>query len=345
MKNYCKFLFVTFLLIIPCRIILGSAKPVQASEAGFTVSAELPDNQYDNTVSYYDLLMKPGQSQTLVLTVENLTKDEKTLKISPNTAYTANGISEAYDKYNVSKVSNALYKFNEIFSSPQKVKLAANETKKVKFTVNMPTTPYDGILEGAFYVVDGDNENNQIAKQGDFGIRNQFSMALGIILREHKDSHIYPSLKLREIRPSKNNYSRNTAILTKLENTRPATIGKLDVNAKVIRKGNSKALINKTSKQRSVAPNSVFQYAIPMDGKWINPGKYHLHLVATNGISEWVFDRDFEISFVQAMQLNQSNKSFSWVWILLIIITIIILLLIFSYYLGYKRNKKNVNIS
>lgn len=318
---------------------MADTRQVQASEAGYTISAKLPDNQYDNSVSYFDLLMNPGKKQKLTITIENLVNSNKTFKISPNTAYTANGVNEAYDKYNVDKYSNAKYKFKDIFSGQKEVTLKPYESKDVSLELTMPEEKIVGILEGAIYVIDVDKGETKLTNEESFGIRNQFSMSLGVVLRESSTVHEKPDLKLRQVRASKHNFTNSSAIITTLENNKAATIGKLDIKAKVSRKGSSKTLFNSSIKNRSVAPNSKFDYAVPMYNSWVNPGKYHLHLVADNGVSQWSFDREFDITFAQSMEINKDNKSLWWIWLVILLVIIFVITLAVTYYLGYRHRK------
>ncbi|MDO1604482.1 DUF916 and DUF3324 domain-containing protein [Lactobacillus sp. YT155] len=319
--------------------IFNHFQEVQAADAGFTINAKLPDNQYDDSVTYFDLLMKPGQNQKLVLTVENLTGMSKTIKVSPNSAYTANGASEAYDKYNQNKNGHQIYSFKNIVSQPQTVKLKAHETKDISFEVRMPTTKYQGILEGAFYATDvSDKKSNQSNNNG-FSIKNRYSMAVGLILREHENQHVQPDFKLRQIRPSASNYTLNSAILTEIENNKNATIGNLSITTTITPAGSSKVLLEKSENNRSVAPNSSFLYGIGLGNKWLNPGKYHLKMIATNGVQRWVINKDFTIDFMTAMKLNQHNNSLRWLWILLAVIIIVLLVLILI--IWKKRRKKS----
>ena len=43
----------------------------QAAGEGFTVKAELPENQRDTSASYFDLRVSPNQAQTLNVVIQN----------------------------------------------------------------------------------------------------------------------------------------------------------------------------------------------------------------------------------------------------------------------------------
>lgn len=332
-------LFISFITFFILNLAIN-ANQVSASGAGFTISANIPNNQYDKNVSYFDLLMKPGQKETLNVTIENLENNEKTLKVSANTAYTADGANTAFNTHEKSNRVTPPYYFNDIFSEPQLVQLKPNETKQVYLQVTMPVNMYNGILDGAIRVENTKSDAGVQTNEKGFKIHNRYAMELGVILREHGNVHVTPNLKLRQVRVSQHNYLQVPAVITKLENEKPASIGRLSFTSRVSKKGSNNAILKEKSSNLSVAPNSTFEYGIPMGNHWINPGKYHLHMKATNGVQTWIFDRDFEVSFEQAMKLNRDNKKLWWIWLIILLIILFIIILITTYYLGYRRRKK-----
>lgn len=266
-------------------------QPVQAEGAGFTISANIPDNQYNDAASSFDLVMQPNQTETLSVTVENLENNTKTLRASANTAYTTVAGSEAFDKHHPGKLSQAEYQFSDIFDAPQTIKLKPRETKTVNFKVTMPANLYAGVLKGALYFKDTKAGSHQATDQDGFSVTNYYAMALGVVLREHPNVHTPADLKLRRIRVSATNYLNEPAVLAKLENVRAATPGAMTVNAKVTKHKGAKTLFGYQREGVTMATNSSFEFGIPLGQSWINPGKYHLHLVAKSDHKTWVFDR------------------------------------------------------
>ncbi|WGI19104.1 DUF916 and DUF3324 domain-containing protein [Latilactobacillus sakei] len=321
------------LMIVNTQIAYGAG-------AGFTVSANIPDNQYDNALTSFDLVMKPNQTETLAVTLENLEDNTKTIDASANTGYTTVSGSEAFDKYHPGSLSQAEYQFSQIFDQPQVITLKPRETKTVNFKVTMPAKLYNGVLKGALYFKDTKAGSHQKTDQQGFSVDNYYAMALGVILREHPNSHVLPELKLRRIRISGTNYLNEPAILAKLQNIAPATPGAMTISATVSKHKGSKVLFGNKREGITMATNSSFEYGIPLGNNWISPGKYHLHLVAKSDQKTWVFDQDFEITVGQAMKLNRKNKDLWWIWLIILLIIIFIILLITTYYLGYRRRKK-----
>lgn len=65
----------------------------KTDEVGFSVEAKLTQNQIDSNVTYFDLKMKPEDTQTLEVEVKNTSSEEITIKVQTITASTnRNGI-------------------------------------------------------------------------------------------------------------------------------------------------------------------------------------------------------------------------------------------------------------
>lgn len=337
-----QFIIIAIVSII-CIYLLKNPNIVNAQGAGFTVSANIPNNQYDNGLSSFDLIVRPKEKQTLVVTIENLENKNKIIKASANTAYTNPHGVVAYDKHQTNNLSNAKFQFNEIFDKPQMIHLKPYETKNINFTLKMPEESYSGILDGALYFKDIQGYNTKQTNLNNFRLINYYSMAIGIILREHPNTHVSADLKLRRIRISEHNQLQIPAVLAKLENIKPATTGSMKISATISKRKNSKILFNNVTDNRTMATKSYFEYGIPLKGQIVRPGKYHLHLVAKSHQRTWVFDREFTISARQAIKINSQNRDIWWILLIIILIILFFILLILTYYLGYRRRKLQEN--
>ena len=72
-RNHEKKIIFSLLAILSL-LWFGGAHQVQAAEgAGFTISPALPQNQIDQS-TYFNLLVKPGETQRLLIYVKNTTK-------------------------------------------------------------------------------------------------------------------------------------------------------------------------------------------------------------------------------------------------------------------------------
>lgn len=74
-KILARLLFIMVMIVLmPLGIVpalRAQAAAGQTDGIGYYVRAVLPDNQISNNLSYFDLRMQPGQSQTLEVEVVN----------------------------------------------------------------------------------------------------------------------------------------------------------------------------------------------------------------------------------------------------------------------------------
>ncbi len=266
---------------------------------GYSVKANIPDNQIDKDLTYFDLRMQPGDTQIISLTVQNNSKETLTLMIEPNTAITNQNGVIVYSSNNHKNDSSLKYAFSDIVSSPQKVTLAGEQTKEVQFTIEMPEESFDGIILGGFYIYSAD------ANEGSSGenemIKNKYAYVVGTKL-SNTDTEVKPNLTLNEVEATLINY--RTAITTNLQNTEAMNIKGLEVTAKITEEGKEKVLREMTKTGMSMAPNSNFDFPITWDNEPLEPGEYHLYLSATDGDQIWEFEKAFEITDETASNLN-----------------------------------------
>jgi hypothetical protein len=323
--------------------LTNATTSVHAEGAGFTVSAVIPSNQYNKKATYFGLKVSPNQTETIYVYVQNLTNQNKTIIAYPNTAYTSNAGSEAYNKNKLKKLSKAPYLLSEIFGKPQKVILKPKESKKVAFTLKMPAESYKGILEGAFYFLDSKTSAAQATNQKGMAIKNRFAMALGVVLREDTKTIVAPNMKMNKIKPTiADTANFSPAIKANLENTRPTMITNLSIKAKISKAKGSKAMYTSKQSNLGMAPNSNFYYSIDWNNDALKAGTYHLHLVTQSGTFKWVFDRDFTITLAQARKINKkANVVRNWTWLYILIgILLLLLIILITYLIGRYAGKK-----
>ena len=98
-KILAQLLFIMVMIVLmPLGIIPAlrvQAAAGQTDGIGYYVRAVLPDNQISNNLSYFDLRMQPGQSQTLEVEVVNESDKVITVDLAAVSASTnRNGIIE-----------------------------------------------------------------------------------------------------------------------------------------------------------------------------------------------------------------------------------------------------------
>jgi hypothetical protein len=315
--------------------IVANHDRVYAGSMNYSVKANIPENQINKNLTYFDLKMSPGSKQTISLTVKNGSSKEMELMIEPNTAITnQNGVID-YSKHEHEQDSSLKYAFSELISPKQKVMLKGNETKEVSFTIQMPKEPLDGVILGGFYIYEINQAEETLADHP-VQLNNEFSYVIGVKLSE-TDKIVKPNLTLNVVQAGLMNY--RPVVTVNLQNVEAVIVNDLEVNASVTKEGQQQTLHETKKSKMSMAPNSNFDFPIRWDGKPLEPGKYHVYVTANSGNQTWKFDKMFEINAENAQQINdiavettaeKENKFVYWGMgaIILILVFIIIILLL-----------------
>lgn len=294
---------IHYLMALFFLLVVGS-KSVQAEGMGYSVRAIIPDNQLDQTKTYFDLKVQPGDTQKLALEITSTSSEELHLKVSPHSATTNQNGELEFSVEPTVHDSTLEYPMTELISASQSVTLAPKETKQVSFTLKVPEDSFAGKLVGGFTIYDQANDKEvEASGKKEVQIRNVFSMVVGIQLQE-KSQEIKPELKLNGVKANLFNY--RTAMTANLQNTQPTFLSQLKVAA-IIKQAGSKKVLYETEKQgMTMAPNSNFDFPIMLENQEIKPGNYVMELQASSGKETWTVTKKFKVSKEEASELNKS---------------------------------------
>lgn len=296
-----KSLFVLGIFILGALFFYSDEKIAFGEEMSFSVEAKIPDNQRNKDKTYFDLTVKPGEVQDLEVALKNSTDKAITVLVNANTAITnKNGVID-YSEIDPKLDSSLKYPFSNLAETENEVELSANESKMIKVKVTIPKDPFDGIILGGlhFKQKDSDNKNNN---ESGVQIENKFAYVIGVRLSEN-DTEIKPDLKLFNVKPGQRNY-RNV-VLANLQNPTVRILSKMSIDAKIYGSGSTEVLYQQKQTDLSMAPNSNFDYAVPLDKKAFKAGKYRLTMHVESSGKEWDFEKEFEIKADEAEKFNK----------------------------------------
>nr|WP_260212735.1 DUF916 domain-containing protein [Lactiplantibacillus pentosus] len=143
-------LLATALVSVMSLFMGGMAQSAKADSAvGFEISPVRSSSQVDSNVSYFDLKLKPKQTQTIAVKVHNTSNAPITINVGISKATTnINGVV-AYQRATENKSADLPYDLAKLVTTDQsEVKLDKGQVKTVKFQIKMPAKSYDGILAG-----------------------------------------------------------------------------------------------------------------------------------------------------------------------------------------------------
>lgn len=332
---------ICLIALIGLGIITSSAF---AADLSFSVETKLPKNQRSKS-SYFDLDMKPGQTQNLEIEVNNYTDKEITVEGIINPATTnINGVVE-YGKSNTELDKTAPYNIKDI-AKPKKEELTipAKGVATYEIEVKMPEKEFDGILAGGITfseVVKEDKKAKQKEEQQQgMAIENRYSYALALLLRENEKA-LDSNLLLTKVAADQVNV-RNV-ISSDIQNPVAKYLNKLEVNYYVTKKDKSEKLYEESKKDIQMAPNSTMHLPLSLNGEKLVAGKYTMHIDAKAKEDSWKLEKDFEITAKEAKKLNEQDVSIekdnTMMYVVIAFVCLIVLFLIILFFV-LKRQKK-----
>ena len=325
-----------------------SPAPVQAAAgAEYTVAPIIPANQRSNVSSYFDLVVKPGTTQDLKLSVSNRTATSRRLRVSLETAFTQINGQVGYQP-GAPRDDSAQYWLSDLAPKPQTITLGGNATREVTVPVKIPQGGFRGVMLGSLYVIDlakptgGSGQGMQI--------RNRFATVVGVQLQTSAGAlkEVAPHLRLLSVGAGIQNHA--PGVLATVQNDRATYWGKMHFNAKVYRRGTRQVVLSRSANNFSVAPNSHFNFGI-MGTKALDPGDYTLDLRVTGPHGRWHFKRNFSILAAQADRINHKlglKRQFVmpwWGWLLIALAVILLAGLVWFGLRRHRRGRQDVTVA
>lgn len=310
---------------------------------GFYPTFEFPENQMAKDVGYFHLKMTPGQTQTIALTLNNPGKEAITVDISLNSAKTnANGVID-YGKTDIKNDPSLKFDFVDIVKGPESVEIAAGETKNVEFQIKMPETKYDGVIVGGIQFI----KRNSAEKTDSGGskVRNVYAYLMGLKLQE-TDSTLQPDLKLNKVYAEQFNY-RN-AIMVNFSNTAATYVEEMTTEVQISKQGTSNVLYETKKTSMRMAPNTLIDFPIDMNGEKMVKGDYIADILVTSGEQKWKWSEKFTITAEEAANFNERDvglvqeKGLDWKIIAFIFLGLLCLFGIIFFILRFIRKNKQV---
>ena len=349
------------LSVLTVLTMLLVTSPVKANQLNFSVSPVIPENQAQPKLSYFDLLMKAGEKQTVAVDLANSTDKKVTVNVSiANATTNINGVVE-YSPNKIKPDKSLKYQLEKLLKGPKQVILQPKSSQKVEFQVTMPAENFTGLIAGGLTFKQEESEvTANKSKANGVTVNNDYQFVIGFLLQQKTDI-VAPVLDLTAVKADLTD-SRNS-ILANFENSAAGYLKNMTVSAKVTKKSADKSLYSLTKSDMSMAPNSNFDLPMSLDKQRFEPGTYTYTAVVygqksadgqytygkdANGQPQhyayrWTFSQDFTITGKQAQALNAKDVSVSpdYSWIYWLIGLGLILLALLLWFILWKRRKKD----
>lgn len=237
---------------------------VHAADANLKVTPVQAPSQRDKAESFFDLVLQPGQSETLNVQLQNPTKKDMVVDATVAPASTSDSGSVQYT--NKVKLDPSLtVNVKDLVQAPKKVTVPAGQTITYSAKLTMPTTSLTGMTAGAIIFAPEDSTKSS-AGEG-MGIINKFQYAVAVLARNENNTWD-PALTIDGA--TTKNQAGVTNIAVHLRNTAATYLNQLSVETTVSRNGKT---YSRSQSDMQMAPNSDFKFLVPLKDN-VTAGQY-----------------------------------------------------------------------
>lgn len=267
----------------------------------FSYEVLFPENQQKENNGYYDLLMTPGETQTVQLRVSNHSDKPLSVEIRINSAKTnGNGVIE-YGENKLQADSSLVYDLAKIMTGPREVVLPANSSKIIDFKIVLPVLAFEGYLAGGIQlkpITETDPEAMII---------NKFAYLIGVLIRESAVETIIPELKLNDVSLKMKDGHYN--LFVNLSNLKAVFVEQMSTTITIREINRKKPLIEFEQKGMRMAPNSMINLPISLNNQEISSGEYtaEIHITEKSGRT-WNWVKNFTLMKVAAERIKAQKE-------------------------------------
>ena len=306
----------------------------------------LPENQREGRelTGRFELVMEPGQHQTVEVELSNPFEEELQLAMQLAMATTGNGGVVHFEPMNVLQDSTQRFSIEEIATIDNDlISLPPRGVARVPIHITMPSEPFDGVIAAGISVMPLNQEGitvEGIEADAGMGVQNMFQIAMPLVLRFNENPTV-EELVLGSVRANQIDY-RN-AISANIQNVMPRFVANMNLNATVRALDGTEILFQRQDFDLGMAPNSNFDFSIPLEGQPFVAGDYMYRVEIETYDDTWVFERAFTITAEEARMFNELDVSIFryplWWFIVGGGVLLLILALIFFKIFGKKTKK------
>lgn len=336
------------LLVSVVFLSLSFSSGAKASELNFGISPVIPENQRDQSESYFDLNVLNQKKQILELKVANRTEKVVTIETDLKRATTnVNGIVEYGENENNTDESLKI-NIEDIVTVLDKEKvLEPNSEDVIRIEIKAINPEFPGVLASGltFKEKPNEGEEEQQEEQG-LAIKNEYAYVVALLLQGNVlQKDITSELLLNSVQPDQLNY-RNV-IVANLQNPLPKYLNKIKIDGQVTKKGKTESLYSIKKENLQFAPNSNVDFPIPLEGDKLKAGVYELTLDVVSDSGKWHFKKEFTVTAEKAKALNKQDVSIeednNWLYLVIIVISLLLIILIIMLVVMRKKNSQQKN--
>lgn len=324
------------ILMTSLLISLFAGLTAKAEAVGYAIRSEVNEFQVDQSASYFDLALQPGQETTLVVLVINTSDEAGTFNVNATSARTSDGLAIEYEP-STKKDKSLAVDFAKIANvkTPQ-VTVPAKSEVKVSIDVKMPDEQLKGTLLGSIHVIK--EVDPEVLEEG--GFYNQFAYAKPVIIHENNVKEV-GDLKLKSVKMISENFVHH--VVGNIQNYRAGIIREVSAKTTITKKGSNKVILENELTGGTIAPNTNFNLKLNFGEDDLETGTYTYHTVIfDNAGHTWDFKKNFKFD---KKELDTGGLSFggsnnNQLLIIALMVLIVLFIIFIAILLLFLKKKK-----
>lgn len=280
-----------------------------AQTTKFSVKPIFPENQRDKELGYFDLRVTPGEEQEIYFELQNLTDQELVVTAEVRNAVTSSQGDLNYLKTKAQTALSPTLKdpMSEIVQIADQIQLAPAETKNVPVTLKIPKEPFSGVKMGSISFGQDPDQDDKAKNKPAMSLQTRLAIQIGMVLSESDD---VPKALLDLNKVAFDPRSRYPLQL-QLENQSPRVLRQVTIETKIFTKKGTRALTEWTDKDKKMAPNSYYDYALPIEKLPLDADEtYRVEATVKMKDDKWVFTKEFHTPENWQEEHEQSKNYF-----------------------------------
>ena len=286
---------------------------VKGDELLFKVQPNIPSNQVNMDSPWYDLLLEPGETQTLTMLITNLSGEELVVIPEISQATTTPFGKVDYVPNDIPLDSTVEHNMADLINVPKTVVVPPSATSTLEMELQMPDEPFEGMLAAGITISEQESASEiddkpQITDVNHAGMvsKNRFRFCVAILLRNEL-TRISPDLNL--IGAAAGHFNFRNVVNAHIQNPKARFLSGVEIYAEVMNKSTGAVVFDSAIGEPGVqfAPNSTMQFPVPLNGQRFVPGWYTIRVKAISPDEEWDLESDFEITEEEAIRLNAED--------------------------------------
>ncbi len=261
--------------LLMALLFLLICSPIHLTHAATTASLgvqPLPAaHQRDKSVTYFDLLLGAGQTDTLQVKLTNSTDQAMKVAVKPATATSSDaGIVDYTGKSNPTD-SSMTTRLSSLITGADTITVPAHGSATYAAKLTMPTAPFQGVLAGSLVFKPSGQAQNRTS--GRMGIVNEYAYTVAVLAR-NSAKLLTPKLTAGSIKAGRIEHANRVSVT--LHNQTAAFANHVRA-VTTIKKPKGKT-VTLTAKDAQLAPNSLLHQTTLL-GDHVAAGDYRVHTV------------------------------------------------------------------